>query len=242
MRSVILVYELHHRKELAMRITTVKRMIICVLPVLVCFGCKDSVNSNDAIHGSGNVVAQARTVDVCEGVTVMSTGNVSLTQADNQSIRIEADDNIIGRVIAEKQNGILVVGLPDGSYTNVTVRIYVSMKTIKTLSIEGAGNIQSTNMINSQSLNCSINGAGNITLQGQGDDLSCSINGAGNFNAKNFTAKTCTAIVNGAGSCTVSCTDKLDATVSGVGSVYYYGNPATVNSTISGVGQITKGK
>ena len=33
-------------------------------------------------------------------------------------------------------------------------------------------------------------------------------------------------------------TNELDATVNGAGTIYYYGNPPTVKTSISGVGQI----
>jgi hypothetical protein len=205
-------------------------------------GCNDTVSAPDTtIRGSGRVITESRTVDTSEGVTIKSIGEVYLTQSETQSVRIEADDNIMSSVSSESQNGILVVGLKNGSYSNTTVRIYVSLKNIRFLSIEGAGNIEAVSPITFPSLSCIINGAGNIILRGQGDDISCILNGAGNFNAKLFTAKNFTAILNGAGNCTATVSEKLDATVNGVGSVTYYGNPSSVKTVIAGIGHITRG-
>ncbi len=211
-------------------------------PVFLLTGCNDTVSNTDAtIRGSGRVVTESRTVETCEGVTIKSVGEVYVTQSETQSIRVEADDNIMSSVVSENQSGILVEGLKDGSYSNTTVRIYVSLKNIRFLTIEGAGNIETVSPITFPSLSCIINGAGNITLRGQGDDISCILNGAGNFNAKLFTAKNFSVILNGAGNCTATVTEKLDATVNGVGTVTYYGNPASLKTVIAGIGHITRG-
>lgn len=210
--------------------------------VVLTTGCHDTVTNTDTtIRGSGRVIAESRSLGTCVGVTINSVGEVYLTQADTQSIRIEADDNIMSDVISERQDSILVVGLKSGSYANTTVRIYVSLKDIRFLSIEGAGSIETVAPIGFPSLSCIINGAGNITLRGQGEEVSCILNGAGNFNAKLFTANNLTVILNGAGTCTATVSEKLDATVNGVGTVIYYGNPPIIKTAIAGIGHIVRG-
>jgi len=205
------------------------------------FSCKESSSTNDnTIHGSGRIVTHERTVDECNGILIKSVGNVYLTQGTSQSIRIEADDNIIEKVVTRKENGILVTGLESGSYSNITLKIYVSLKTINQLSIEGAGNIAVENPIEGDSIVASIIGAGNISLKGSDNFLNCRIDGAGNINAENFIAKKCTALVNGAGNCTVYVTEDLNATVIGVGTINYYGNPQRVTASVQGLGQIIK--
>jgi len=220
----------------------IKRIMFFILPLIFILGCDEpsDINENDTIHGSGRIVSQTRNVDECNGITIHSVGDVYLTQDTVQSIRIEADDNIIENVITKKENGILLVGLPEGSYSNVTLRIYVSLKTIQSISINGAGNLNTQNMIECNELNCGINGAGNINLKGSGNYLNCLINGAGNIDAEKFVAKKCKAFVNGAGNCTVYASEELDATVNGVGNIYYYGNPPIVKTSITGLGQIIK--
>ena len=222
----------------------IKQVMLFVLSIIIFYGCNNTVNINDdngeTIHGSGKIVSQIRTVDECSGLMIKNLGNVYLTQDDNQSIVIEADYNIIDQVITKKENDMLVVGLKDGSYSNVTLKAYVSLKTIESLTINGAGNITTLNSLSCDNLYITINGAGNITVKGNGNYLNSLINGAGNITAKEFPVATCKAYVNGAGNCTINVTDELDATVNGAGNIYYYGNPSTVRTSISGVGRIIK--
>lgn len=210
--------------------------------MLMITGCVEHVYINDpeTKYGSGKIISETRNVDECYGVCLKYAGKIFLTQGDEQSIRIEADDNIIDDVVAQSENGILNVGLKEGSYSNATVRIYVVLKNIKSISIEGAGNIVVENPITCSDLICNINGAGDIDLWGNGNTLSCRINGAGNISAFDFPAKYCTAKISGTGNCTVNVSENLDASISGVGNITYDGNPKSVKSSISGIGKINK--
>jgi len=229
--------------ESKMKMSVMNTMKLFLLSLMVFYGCDEessNINNNDTIYGSGNVVTQTRNVDECSGITIQNVGNIYLTQDENQSIRVEADDNIIDDVITRKENGILIVGLEDGSYSNITLKIFVSLKTIKSLSINGAGNITTENSFICDSLNMAINGAGNVNLKGNGNYLNCFINGAGNVMAQEFIVQKCRVLVNGAGTCTVNVTEDLDASVNGVGTIFYYGNPANVKTSITGLGQIIR--
>ncbi len=167
-------------------------------------------------------------------------GDIYLTQDNSQSIRIEADDNIIDEVITRKENDVLLVGLKDGSYSNVTLRAYVSLKTIESITINGAGKVATQNSMNCDNLDVIINGAGDINILGNGNYMYCFINGAGNVMAKDFSIQKCKAMVNGAGNITLNVTENLDATVNGAGNIFYYGNPANVTTSITGVGHIVR--
>lgn len=220
-------------------------IILLFLTIVIFSGCKDSDNNinepGNYINGSGKAVTETRNLSDCSGLSLLNIGKVYLTQADEQSVIVEADDNVIGSVITRKENGLLEIGLPEGSYSNVTLRFYVSLKTIENILIEGAGDVECREPINAVKLFCSINGAGSVVLKGNGNYLDCLINGAGNINAKDFFVKKCKTVVNGAGNCAVYVTSELDAYVSGVGNIIYYGNPGTIKSSVSGIGQIKAG-
>jgi len=218
----------------------ISSFMLCAVLALIC-GCDDhSHHINEPHYGSGRIVTQVRNVSDCTGINLKYAGAVYLTQDNEQSITVEADDNIIDQVITRNENGVLSVGLQDGSYSDVKVKIYVSLKSIESISINGAGNITVQNQIASNNVACSINGAGDISLKGSGSNLDCRINGAGNINAFDFQSKNCTAKINGTGNCTVNVSEYLDAAISGVGNITYDGNPKLVKSSISGIGKISR--
>jgi Putative auto-transporter adhesin, head GIN domain len=226
-----------------MKKTVFKNIMLFFLPVFILYGCVKTININDpvngnSIHGSGNLVSQPREITECNGIKVLSIGNIYLTQDNTQKIRVEADDNIIDYVTTKEQNGILLVGLKNGSYSDVTLNVYVSLKTIKNLSIEGSGSIISQNSISTDLLSSVIDGSGNINIKGQSNYLYGVINGSGNINAEKLTTIKCDAVVNGSGICTLNVTDELNAAINGSGTIIIYGNPVNVNSSITGSGSI----
>lgn len=210
--------------------------------LIILAGCNNSSSINepdDTITGSGRLVTQERKVDECTGINLRYAGNVYIKQDSIQSILVEADDNIINNVVTQSVDGILSAGLTNGSYSNVTVKIYVSLKSIKSLTIQGAGNITTQNQLISSRLDCKINGAGDIYLVGSSNSLNCIINGAGNINAFDFVAGSCRVKIIGTGNCYVHAKESLDALITGVGNIIYAGDPGTVSSSVTGVGNIS---
>ena len=143
-------------------------------------------------------------------------------------------------IISTKENNSLLIGLKDGNYSNVTLRAYISLKTIERITINGAGKVTAQNSLSCDNLYTVINGAGNVTIRGNGNYIYCFINGAGNIMAKDFYVRSCEALVNGAGNITLTATEDLKATVNGAGNIFYYGNPTNVTTSIIGVGQIVR--
>ncbi len=211
----------------------------CLLIILS--GCNNSDNLNepdDTKIGSGRLITQERNVSECTGINLLYAGNIYIKQDSVQSILVEADDNIINNVITQSNDGILFAGLTNGSYSNITVNIYISLKSIERLIIQGAGNIVIQNPINSNNLECLIKGAGDINLLGTGNSLTCTINGAGNINAFDFEANDCRVNIIGTGNCLVHAEEYLYASITGVGNVIYEGKPGTVVSSVTGAGYI----
>jgi hypothetical protein len=198
----------------------------------------ESIVGNDQIVGSGNIVSQVRAVGSFTGIQVTNLANVYVTQNPTESLRIEADDNIITRVGTSVVNGVLVVGLSEGSYNHVTVRVYASMAAVKRLESNGAAAMVSTNALQTDSITCRIVGAGNITLTGSATYEFAEIVGAGSINNFNLVVQSCNAIISGAGNIEVNVTQRLDATINGAGAITYAGNPGVIHPVVVGVGSV----
>ena len=201
-------------------------------------GCTDFKQLSEPHYGSGRISTQNRNVSECSSINIRYSGDVILTQDNTQSVLVEADNNLIDDVITQADNGVLSVGLQSGNYKDATIKIYISLKTIKEISINGAGNVTIQNKIDGDDLSCIINGAGDIYLNGAYNNLDCLINGAGNINAFDLVAISCTASISGTGNCSVDATESLNASIQGIGNITFDGNP-TVKSTVSGIGKVS---
>jgi hypothetical protein len=84
----------------------------------------------------------------------------------------------------------------------------------------------------------SISGAGNIELSGKCTSLDATISGAGDLDARKLDANAVKVSISGAGDAKVNALNSLDASVSGVGSILYSGDPQERKVRISGLGSV----
>ncbi len=208
--------------------------------LLLFAGCRHDVfePDGDQIVGSGKIVSEQRSVPEFSGILVNGSADVYITQDPSQSLRVEADDNIIGRVKTRNDAGILVVELEPGSYHHTTVRIHASMKAIHFLECAGAADFSVTGPIATDVIECRISGAGHYELRGTAEEQTIFISGAGEVHNFGLTTKNSTVTIAGTGSVEGHASDRLDATISGTGSIAYAGSPRTVHQSIQGLGNI----
>jgi hypothetical protein len=211
-------------------------------------------------RGSGNVVAQTRDVSDFRAIEVSYPAEVLVKQGAQESLKIEAEDNLLPNLKTEVRNGTLRIFYrrEGGKHVNATKtpRITVTVKDLKDvefnsagelvvqklksdrldISLSGAGNLE-LEEIQTPALSVSLSGAGSATASGLADELQLDISGFGDFKGSDLHSKEARVEISGAGSATVWVEDQLSAQISGAGSVGYYGSP-TVDRQISGVGNV----
>ena len=94
--------------------------------------------------------------------------------------------------------------------------------------------------IESEKVNIVVNGAAKMNLLGETQSLVCTVNGAGDVDAQSLQAQKAEVQVHGAGNVDVYASDTLKASIAGVGRIRYYGDPS-VYPSVWGVGTITRG-
>ena len=83
-----------------------------------------------------------------------------------------------------------------------------------------------------------ISGAGDVLLKGFTTSQEVRIQGAGNYHAFDFKSVDATASVSGTGSQEVRASNSLKASIAGLGTIRYRGNPVTITRSVSGLGTI----
>lgn len=211
-------------------------------------------------RGSGNVISQTREVSGFDAVNVAYPAQVLIKQGKAESLKIEAEDNLLPNLKTQVKNGTLEIFYKreNGKHVNPTktpiITIVVKDLTnvdftsageltidgLKTnaldVSLSGAGNMKLDKIL-VKALSVSLSGAGSSTASGTADDLNLTISGFGDFKGPDLHSQDARVDISGAGSATVWVDNNLDAEISGAGSVSYYGS-ASVTKQISGVGGV----
>ncbi len=200
-----------------------------------------SIVSGTLAASSGPVVTKTRTVGDFSVVDFRGVGELTIMQGDAESLTIQAEENILRQIKTEVSNGTLTIRIQQESANSMNTKrgIYytLSVKRLDALTLAGAGNVHVTN-IKSDRLAVTLSGVGNLDISGETGQQNVLVSGAGNYQADSLKSRTAQAQVTGLGNATLWVTDTLDATISSVGSINYYGSPQA-HKSVTGLGRVT---
>ncbi len=211
------------------------------------------------ISGEGGTVKQKIDLPTISGIGLGIAADVFIHQGATQEVIIKGQKNIIDNIKTKVKEGSWVIEFDKQVKNHDDIKIYITMNTIKDLSIGGSGSIigegkfPNLNDLNlsiggsgdiklnadAKDISCSIGGSGKIELAGSGDNLSISVGGSGDIEAFDMEVKECSVSTAGSGDINVNVSDQLDVSMVGSGDVKYKGNPK-VSSSVIGSGDIKK--
>ncbi|POY38523.1 DUF2807 domain-containing protein [Solitalea longa] len=197
------------------------------------------------------------------GISVGGPINVIVTMGNEEALKIEASEENLKNLIAEVKNNTLVLKLKNSNYTwkrnedNITA--YVTAKQLNNLSVGGSGTLKiegtlKTNdaditvsgsgsiqvTIETSSLESTVSGSGNIKISGTADKSDIKVSGSGEFKGQDLKTNNTSAVISGSGHANVHTDGKLDAVISGSGSVNYSGAATNIDTRTSGSGRVKK--
>ena len=217
-----------------------------------------SAQRTKTIVAEGQIVTQERTATNFNGIDASSAINVYLTQGNDFSISVEAQENLHEYIRTEVQDNVLKV------YTKVNIKkhkpmnVYVTMKEVKVLKCSSAGDIIGKDVIKANEIDLETSSAGDIDIEvtakkimvdcssagdihlvGKADYLRASVSSAGDLKAIDLVVNEADVSASSAGSIYVNVTDRLNATSSSTGDIRYTGNPEVQKRT-SSLGSVKK--
>lgn len=208
-----------------------------------------------------------------KGIYVNSNYTVYLKQTNKQEVTVEALTEIYSLTEIKVENGILMVNVErkpenpnksiwakiDDIKLNPTMKLYVSVKNINDIQVNGGGKVVSENSIATDYVTMGVSGSGSIdvdikgntiktevsgpgtlTVKGYASSIDAFVSGTGTLNAYNCNLETAKAKVSGSGSCLLNVTNTLDAVVLGSGAVKHKGNTKTAQKKVYGSGVIER--
>ena len=91
--------------------------------------------------------------------------------------------------------------------------------------------------LQAESLHLDISGLGNVEIGGDVEDQRIGLSGAGNYNAENLKSGKASVEISGTGKAVIWVENEMDATLTGLGNLQYYGSPI-LSVDITGVGMV----
>jgi len=229
-------------------------ILLTAIPFAMSHGCAFGID------GSGTVTTENRTVSTFNGISLECHANVYFTQGEEQSVKVEGEDNIISHITTEVKNMTLKISTDEKKLNmHGPINVYVTVKDLCLLEVAGSGNMIGKSHVNCDNMTLSVAGSGDITadirslevkmsvsgsgglnVSGTTTSMDIKIAGSGNVNAKDLQAINSTVSVTGSGSSTINTREELNVTITGSGGVHYVSEPAKVKSNITGSGSVSK--
>lgn len=216
-----------------------------------------------------------KTLELAEfqSIYVNSNYTVYLKQTNKQEVKVEALSEIYALTEIKVENGVLLINTErkpdnpnksiwakiDDIKLNPTMKVYVSVKNVNELQVNGGGKIVSENSIASDNLTLGVSGSGTLDLDIKGKTIKTDVSGSGHvilkgyasyndihmsgsgsLNAFNLELETAKIKVSGSGSAELNVTNSLDAQILGAGSVKHKGNTKTVTKKQYGAGVVDR--
>jgi hypothetical protein len=214
-------------------------LIALLIAALALTGCKD----RDRHVERGPTVSETRDVSDFNAVALRGSAQLRVQVGSPASLTLEGDQRSVDRVTTEVEGDTLYIrsSRKDWVFAGGRSRlvIKITVPSLNELKLEGGNDVKLAGFAGGAS-RIDIEGAANIEARGTLDELTVHMSGAGHANLRELIANDATVTVDGVGSVYVHSTDSLDATMNGVGAILYSGTPRDVNTSMNGVGTISK--
>jgi hypothetical protein len=208
----------------------------------------DKYDDKDRIEGSGNVITKDIAIKSFDELDASGIFNLQLSQGDKETVRIEADDNLMDLFTVENEGSTLKISMKKNSNFNSKkqLKVYITFKTLKSMDLGMVGGTSSDDKLKFtdlklknqsvgsvslnmtlQTLNLENQSVGSVKLEGSAENAVVKNNSVGSINAGNFVVQKMDIENNGVGSATVNAEKELKYSDSFLGKVSNKGN-ATV--------------
>ena len=216
-----------------------------------------------------------KTLELPEFKSIYNNSNytVYLKQTNKQEVVVEALADIYELTNVIVENGVLMINVerkPDNQNKSVwakiddikvnpTMKVYISVKNLTDLQVNGNGKIISENSIAATVLTLSVSGSGSMDLDLKGDIVKTEVSGSGKISLKGYATsmdavlsgsgdllayncplETAKVKVSGTGDAELNVTNTIDAVVLGSGTIKHKGNTKSTTKKVYGSGSIER--
>lgn len=206
--------------------------------------------------------SELREVSGFNRISLAGVGNLIIEPGDRESLRIEAEPDVLPRIITQAKGGKLTIrlkrsGLPLLSRHSKSIDYYVTVRELEAIDVSGSGTVRGSRLCSDRlrlavsgsakvdldllvaDLRTKVSGAARIRLAGRADRQELVVSGSGEYCAGELVSDECVVAISGSAKGTVNVNERLEARISGSGRVSYVGDPA-VDQRVSGVGRVNR--
>ena len=217
-----------------------------------------SNNDFDCVRGNGDIDTKELFLNDFHSVKLNTSANVFVTQGNEQSIRVDLDENLFQELDRDVFNGTWEIEF-DRCVKNIhKFDVYITIPDIRKLTISGSGDIVGENVFigddldlkitgsgqmdiafEGEQIDADITGSGDMRLEGEIERLDFRVSGSGDLQAFKMISDISEIDIRGSGDAEITVNDLLIVRIDGSGDVFYKGDPE-LDIKINGSGDVIK--
>ena len=242
----------------SIKMTTLTKFIISTIMGLLMLSCNFDMGLIGGVNGNGNVVTEERDIkDNFNSIEAHAGLDVYLTQNGQNSVIVEADENLQDMVLTYVEGDVLHLTV-DGNINFAESRtVRVSFGDIKEIHSHSGSDVYSEGVIKGRDLEFSSSSGSDMTLEieaenvtlssssgadlkvsGVTNSLKASASSGSDIKAENLVSQKCTASASSGADISLYTKQELIAKANSGGDIRYSGNPSKVKKNDSPSGSI----
>lgn len=205
----------------------------------------DAKNGKSISYDGRKVTKQLKSLPYFNKIVLDGALDVEFSQASRGGVAVKGRKSIVENVKVKVKGQTLYISLDEKDWFRVDrsekADIYVSSPDLISVVMRGAGDIEAKNLLDTDTLNVELNGAGNIDF----DRIVCDeayliVKGAGNLEVDKLTANRTKIAMLGVGNADVEFVNAghVDCLLKGVGNIDLEGTVKSLSKNVRGTGNI----
>jgi len=215
--------------------TTIAKFTITVIISILFVSC----TWDTGVRGNGKVTTTERTVTGDFSKIQVGRGlDVYITQTDNSSITVEADENLQDLITTDIDNGVLRISATENIGSSTSKKVLVNLENIELISSSSGSDVYTTNTIRvnnliletssgadlevdvvTENLECSSSSGSDLKVTGKTINLMAKASSGSDIKAGNLIAQNGNAKASSGSDITLNVSNKLDSKSSSGGDI-----------------------
>jgi hypothetical protein len=193
--------------------------MLTLLSAITLAECETDSGRTTTIKGTGDIIEKTVDLPAFSRFRLSGFATVRIHTGAEQSVMLKAQQEILDVMTTEVRDGELLVGFSKNVSvdTDRDILVEIVIPLVRQIALDGTGLFELSGETQSE--------------------LTIIVNGTGSVSAYEMPVDRCRILISGTANCYVNVVTSLEVTVSGIGYIFYRGDPV-ISSSISGIGNV----
>lgn len=218
-----------------------RHFLISIIVLIIIFaGIKGLFSFIGTETGKGPVTTEVHNTSSFTKIDISGAFEIQYVKSDNFEVTVITNGNLQKLISVKVEDNLLKVKNIKTISHSDKLELIINCPILEFIELSGANHLICSDSLISEKLIVDMSGASELQLKGKSTNLDINLSGAGNIDAKQFPSDDVKINLSGAAEAIVYPINRLNAEISGAGSIKYLGDPKSIKQNISGAGSIEK--